>query len=186
MTSLYQDFASRAEALGAEVWRVLSIQEAAEKIYELLVEAGVNQVAAGQNELPQQVARLLNENGIRVLSGKDALNLAAQVEVGITQVELGIAELGTLVTDGVELENRLISMLPPIHVALLYTSDLVEDLPVAFDFIRNKFDRIPGYLSFITGPSRTADIERVLTIGVHGPGRLIIFCIDQDKGSGVR
>jgi L-lactate dehydrogenase complex protein LldG len=66
--------------------------------------------------------------------------------------------------------------LPPLHIALVSTAALLPDLPALFALLDpSKF----SYLSFVTGPSRTADIERVLTIGVHGPGRLILVFVDD-------
>jgi L-lactate dehydrogenase complex protein LldG len=95
-------------------------------------------------------------------------------------VECGIAATGTLLTDATAVDRRLVSTLPPIHVAILPTAAIVPDIAAAFATVD------PGrsaYLSMITGPSRTADIERVLTIGVHGPARLVILCIDGTEAN---
>ena len=74
------------------------------------------------------------------------------------------------------MERRLASTLPPIHIAIVETSRIVPDMPAVFAKIRPEQT---NYISFITGPSRTADIERVLTIGVHGPEKLIIVFVDD-------
>ncbi|HYA85775.1 MAG TPA: lactate utilization protein [Nitrospirota bacterium] len=102
--------------------------------------------------------------------------LAADAKVGISQADWGLANTGTLVQDSTAVEQRLVSILPEIHIAVLTRGRLLPDLPALFP----KLDpRKAAYIAFITGPSRTADIERVLTIGVHGPGRLIIVCVDE-------
>jgi L-lactate dehydrogenase complex protein LldG len=102
-----------------------------------------------------------------------------QADLGISEFEMGIADLGALFQDASSLHTRLVSMLPPVHLALLPTASLVESFTRALEIIEETYGgQIPPYLSFITGPSKTADIERELTIGVHGPEQLIILCID--------
>ena len=97
-------------------------------------------------------------------------------KIGISQVEWAIADTGTLVTDAAPVERRLVSTLPVIHVAVVATDAIEADMPEALARIH---PNQCGYISIITGPSRTADIERVLTIGVHGPSRLIIVFVDE-------
>jgi L-lactate dehydrogenase complex protein LldG len=72
--------------------------------------------------------------------------------------------------------KRLVSTLPSIHIALIGTDRILADMGSVLEILRPEQ---LNYISFITGPSRTADIERVLTIGVHGPGRLIIVVVDE-------
>jgi L-lactate dehydrogenase complex protein LldG len=93
-------------------------------------------------------------------------------------MDWGIANTGTLVQDASAVEKRLVSTLPMIHVAILANSKIVADMATVLKKLT------PGaspYLSMITGPSRTADIERVLTIGVHGPGRLVIVIVGDHE-----
>ena len=97
-------------------------------------------------------------------------------KIGISQLEWAIADTGTLVTDASPVERRLVSTLPVIHVAVVATDSLQPDMPAALARIH---PNQCGYISMITGPSRTADIERVLTIGVHGPSRLVIVFVDE-------
>jgi L-lactate dehydrogenase complex protein LldG len=68
-------------------------------------------------------------------------------------------------------------MLPPVHVVFLDPAYMVRDVETAFEVIEKVFKS--GYMGFITGPSRTADIERVLSLGVHGPSRFIIMAVEQ-------
>jgi L-lactate dehydrogenase complex protein LldG len=88
-------------------------------------------------------------------------------DVGIAGVEFGIAETGSVCEDGFAIEQRLTTTLPPISIVIMHSGNVVPSIEAAFETISKVFNR--GYLSFITGPSRTSDIERVLTIGVHGP-----------------
>ena len=91
-------------------------------------------------------------------------------------MEWAIADTGTLVTDAAPVERRLVSSLPVIHIAVVPTSAIEADMPAVLARIHPSQS---GYISMITGPSRTADIERVLTIGIHGPSRLVIVFVDE-------
>jgi L-lactate dehydrogenase complex protein LldG len=95
--------------------------------------------------------------------------------VGISQVDWALADTGTLVVDATEVEGRLVSTLPRIHVALVGADRILPDMASVLGRIK---PAKAGFLSMITGPSRTADIERVLTIGVHGPERLVIVFLE--------
>ena len=75
--------------------------------------------------------------------------------------------------------GRIAAMLPTIHVAVVPASRLVPDLGALFQRLSPAQTR---YLALVTGPSRTADIERVLTIGVHGPARLVVVVVDDLQG----
>ncbi len=90
-----------------------------------------------------------------------------------------MANTGSLVQDAALVDRRLVSTLPNIHIAIVQTNRLLPDMPAVFSKIRPEQT---NYISFITGPSRTADIERVLTIGVHGPEKLIIVFVDDMAG----
>jgi len=100
--------------------------------------------------------------------------LVAAAELGLTGVDLAIAETGTLVLSSGAGRPRSTSLLPPYHIALFDRTALVESLAQAGVFLELwHADGEPGnrgaVISFITGPSRTADIELTLTRGVHGP-----------------
>jgi L-lactate dehydrogenase complex protein LldG len=99
--------------------------------------------------------------------------------IGISEMAWALADTGSLVADQTPVEQRLASTLPVIHVALIGTDRVLADKAAVFTRIDPFASR---YIAFITGPSRTADIERVLTIGVHGPKRLVIVCIDEMEG----
>ena len=91
---------------------------------------------------------------------------ATESRVGVSEMEWGLADTGTVVQDATDPALRLVSTLPEIHVALLPASRI---LPGLADVLPKLDPGRAPYISFVTGPSRTADIERVLTIGVHGP-----------------
>ena len=101
----------------------------------------------------------------------------AAMHTGLTRADWGIAETGTLVLDSNSEDLRLATMLSEAHVAVLPTSRV---LPTAGDLegeMKRLMQTPPRYLAFITGASRTADIERVLTLGVHGPLELHLLLL---------
>jgi L-lactate dehydrogenase complex protein LldG len=102
------------------------------------------------------------------------------MDMGVSLMDYGIAETGTLVLDSRSEETRLASMLSEFHVAILPVSRIRESA-FALENELKELTRDPGsYMAFITGASRTADIERVLALGVHGPLELHIMLVEED------
>ncbi|HJT28946.1 MAG TPA: lactate utilization protein [Pyrinomonadaceae bacterium] len=99
-------------------------------------------------------------------------------DVGISTAQVGIAETGTLVLDSACERHRLVSLVPPVHIAIVNASAIVETLSDALTLLQKK--EISPAITFITGPSRTADIELTLAIGVHGPQELYVI-VDGSK-----
>lgn len=99
-------------------------------------------------------------------------------DVGVSTAQLAIAETGTLVLDSACERHRLVSLVPPVHIAIVNASAIVETLSDALTLIQK--NEISPAITFITGPSRTADIELTLTIGVHGPQELYVI-VDGSK-----
>jgi len=179
----FETFKEHAEAVSAEVHRFAGRPEALAFILGLLRDLGVPDPQASRNT--QEPGALWAAGSfLQGLEGAAAPGLGFQVtrdaaaaaRVGISQMDWAIADTGTLVQDAARVELRLVSTLPPIHIALAGTSRILADLPSA---LRRLTPAQTGCISLITGPSRTADIERVLTIGAHGPERLIIVFVDE-------
>jgi L-lactate dehydrogenase complex protein LldG len=97
----------------------------------------------------------------------------AGAEIGLTGCDGAIAETGTLALLSGKGRSRAISLLPPVHVAVVRSADIVFSMA---EYFRTRADRMAeaAALTFVTGPSRTADIELTLTLGVHGPGTVIV------------
>jgi L-lactate utilization protein LutC len=98
-------------------------------------------------------------------------------DVGITKAQAAIAETGTLVLDSSCERNRLVSLVPPVHIAIVAASRIYPTVADVLAMLQNGKEMSPA-ITFITGPSRTADIELTLTIGVHGPQELYVI-IDE-------
>lgn len=97
-----------------------------------------------------------------------------QYDVGITTAQAAIAETGTLVLDSAKERHRLVSLVPPVHIAIVDAASIFRTLGEALAFIHLNGDISPA-VTFVTGPSRTADIELTLAIGVHGPQELHVI-----------
>ena len=101
-----------------------------------------------------------------------------QCDVGISECDALVAQTGMVVVTSKTSGGRALSCLPPHHVVIARREQLVPDLPAAFAFIKQRHGaQYPSMISFITGPSRTGDIERILVLGAHGPKKLTIFCL---------
>ena len=170
MEALYAAFKQRAEAVSAEVHRVAGTADALVFLAQTVARlGGAALCAAGPLSAAAERA------GIPGVSFEVTREAAARATVGISQMDWAVADTGTLVQDASRADQRLASSLPLVHVALVATDRLLPDLASVLSRIRPER---AGYLAMITGPSRTADIERVLTIGAHGPERLIILFVD--------
>lgn len=98
-------------------------------------------------------------------------------DLGITLAESLVTESGTIVVSAA-LSGRALSVLPPIHLVIATADQLVPDLDTAIARLRKRYpDRLPSSFSFISGPSRTADIEKILVLGAHGPKRLAVLLL---------
>lgn len=105
-------------------------------------------------------------------------------DVGLTGVEYAIASSGTIVMAASPQHPRSASLLPPVHIAIVRQNQLLPDLAALSEQLKRDFPERPSSgLALITGPSRTADIEQTLSIGVHGPGELHILMIDSQPSS---
>ncbi len=99
-------------------------------------------------------------------------------DVGISECEALIAQTGSILVTTRSSGGRALSVLPPHHVVLARRDQLLPDLPAGFALLKSKYaDDFPSFMSLITGPSRTGDIERILVLGAHGPKKLTVFCI---------
>lgn len=182
---LWDEFSLRAQNASAEVYRLNSSAEAKLTLLKMVKDLNVKKVVAVECFFTQAtgVIQSLRELGVAVYTDPSDIRTHAETaEIGVSGVEFGVAETGSVCQDAFSAESRLVSTLPPIHVAFMNSGNIVPGVEDALNLVSNVFDQ--GYVSFITGPSRTADIERVLTIGVHGPSRLVILAVDhQDSGS---
>ena len=98
-------------------------------------------------------------------------------DAGISGCDCLVAQTGGILVTAASAGGRALSVLPPHHVVIATESQFVADLAEAFALVRKNYDGVPAFLSFITGPSRTGDIERILVLGAHGPKKLTVLLI---------
>jgi len=202
---MYELFRQKADLVSAFVTEIQSPQEALKYCVDLcakkqacqLLIAGCEQPLSPQAEdlcnVKQQkiiaapgleesrraeLKELCGSNGIELIH--DGLrNHLAGIDIGLTFVDYGIAETGTLVLESSNEDVRLTTMISEVHIGILPKSKI---RPTAYDLeneLKNAMQSFPNYTAFITGASRTADIERVLALGVHGPLELHILLLED-------
>jgi len=102
-----------------------------------------------------------------------------QAEVGFTLCEALVARNGSVLLSNAGMAGRRLSIYPSVHIVLAYTSQMVADLKDGFKLLKEKYgSNIPSMITNVTGPSRTADIEKTLVLGAHGPKELFVFLLD--------
>ena len=174
-SNLAEQFSAALARSKGESYLVESKSAAVEKLRELLAELRIESVIAHRE------ARL-TELGIPgvfpelrwYFAGEidDLRKRSAEVDLGLTSAEAAFAETGSLVLVSGSDKARMTSLLPPVHIVLLPETSI---LPSIFEWAENRPEEFPANLVLVSGPSKTADIEQTLIVGVHGPKRLIVI-----------
>jgi len=166
-------FSEAARAVGAEVSIVAGVEAVVDYVKQLATGSVMVPDFASAKRLDLTAA--LKTAGISLVEN-DLRQGAATAAVGLTGANFAFAATGTVVLESTSEDIRLATTLPEHHVVLLDPAKILEDDLAAVPYLRTFHQNSPrNYLAYITGPSRTADIERVLTIGVHGPKQLHIL-----------
>ena len=104
---------------------------------------------------------------------------ARECDLGVTGCDCLVAQTGSVIVSTISAGGRALSVLPPTHLVIARRDEIVPDLATAMALLRKRYDKHwPTALSVITGPSRTADIEKILVMGAHGPKRLALYFVD--------
>jgi L-lactate dehydrogenase complex protein LldG len=170
-------FRAQAADLKAEFHQIKSREELNLQI-SLLREAGAwKRVATHAGELTEVACEAVGVPVLRTDSGYDVRELES-CDAGITECDALIAQTGSVLVTSRSAGGRALSVLPPHHVVIARREQLLPDLTAAFELLSRKYaPDYPSFISFITGPSRTGDIERILVLGAHGPRKLTILCV---------
>jgi L-lactate dehydrogenase complex protein LldG len=105
-------------------------------------------------------------------------------EAAVTSCEMLIARTGSIVMSSFQQSGRTVSVYAPVHICIAYTRQLVNDIREGLQILKDKYqDHLPSLITFATGPSRTADIEKTLVVGVHGPKEVYVFLVDREDAS---
>jgi len=170
-------FAQNAKELAAEFHLVETPEELHAQLAELAQREGWKRVASHAGELTAAACKAFGLPVTLTDGGYDVADLEAS-DAGITECEALVAQTGSVLVTSRACGGRGLSVLPPHHVVLARRSQLVADLTAAFALLEARYaPSYPSMISFISGPSRTGDIERILVLGAHGPKKLTIFCL---------
>lgn len=171
--TLIENFRSSLAFVGADCRIVTSIEEAAAEARQIVAEHSARRIAVSDSPVASAVAGGLS--GVEILKNASAPELFA-CDLGITSAQRGIAETGTLVLESECESHRLTSLVPPVHLCVFNARDIRQTLGEILELLGRDLSRT---VTFITGASRTSDIELTLAIGVHGPKKLHVIIIDE-------
>jgi L-lactate dehydrogenase complex protein LldG len=169
-------FRKNAEGLKAEFCEY-TLTGASEHVKNLATAGGWKKIGTHSGELTNAVVSGLGLP--RVLTdGGYAVSDLESCDAGLTECEALVAQTGSVLVSAPSAGGRALSVLPPHHIVLARRSQVVPDLSVALQRVSEKYQgKFPSFLSFISGPSRTGDIERILVLGAHGPKKLTILLL---------
>jgi L-lactate dehydrogenase complex protein LldF len=183
-------FCTELEALGG-IFHHCRERDALELILAHIEESGFGLVLTWETGTPvlTQVTKHLADKGMKILNpelprgrGPERWRRLAEIgaaHIGLTGATAGIAETGTLVIPSGAMRSQLASLLPHIHFAILRAEDIYPNMEAWLEAGGKGLFEETACVNLVSGPSRTADIEMTLTIGVHGPQKLIVVCIEE-------
>lgn len=167
-------FAEAAAAVGAHVRSAPDERQLRDVVAEVVASADVRQAAVSPEPECAPIRGMLEAVGVIVVDDHSPQSLA-RCDLGVTSAVAAVAQTGSLVLDSVRTGARALSLLPAVHLAVVPAGALV---PAAGDVVRTwSGSRLNPNLVFVTGPSRSADIELQITLGVHGPRSLWIALV---------
>ena len=170
-------FRRNAADLRADFQQFASEDDLKSKVREFCQAEGWKKIATHEGQLANAVVESLGVPVLNATKGYDKHELAA-CDAGITECDALVAQTGSVLVTTLSAGGRALSCLPPHHLVLARKEQLVPDLPAALELLQRKYGTsYPSMISFITGPSRTGDIERILVLGAHGPKKLTILML---------
>ncbi len=166
-------FCANLRAIGGNCLIAADLNAAADEVRKILKERSPETTAISDSPLAISVASMIDRNFVK----KALADELFECGVGITSAQYGISETGTLVIESGAEFNRLASLIPPVHICLIGKSKLRSNLGEVLAVIDTQASRS---VTFITGQSRTSDIELTLALGVHGPKELNVIIIENE------
>jgi len=183
-TQLIDKFRTELETIGGR-FEYCRADEVHSRLLTLLREYGCDRILAWDTgELPPGISEVLLNEGIEICQPHGSPSSSSSrpnsfpdptIKVGLTGALAAVAETGTIVLDGGKGRPSTPSLLPEIHLAIIQVDQIYKRLEQVFDLEAAKSCT---NLVLVSGPSRTADIEMTLTIGVHGPGVVVVLCVE--------
>lgn len=166
------EFAERFTALDGKFIYCINRQELAFQLGSLIRKMDWEKVYCVEEKLRPVIDPIVGDRLFNEDLGRS--------DVSITGCACLVARTGSIVLSAAQTEGRTASVYAPIHICIAYSSQLVYDLGDAFRRIKEEHGAaFPSLISFATGPSRTADIEKTLVVGVHGPKEVYLFLVED-------
>lgn len=165
------EFAEQFTKLQGKFIYCINQQELAFQLTSLVKKQNWEKVFCVEDKLIASVASQISDRIVKTdLAGCD---------VSITGCEYLAARTGSIVMSTAQASGRTVSVYAPIHICIAFTSQLVYDIKDALEAVKKKYGNTPpSLITFATGPSRTADIEKTLVVGVHGPKEVYLFLVE--------
>jgi L-lactate dehydrogenase complex protein LldG len=185
---LCERFAAEVNEVGGQAYVAADLPAAGEQLHQLLAEAGARSAICWKHDLLDRLGlpgllatagvELYDYDRIATLPAEQQRRTLLACDIGITSCDCAIAETGTLMMCSQPGQERVGSLLPPMHIAIVERKQILPDLIDAFRLLAERgLDRLASNVTFITGPSKTGDIELQLTTGVHGPGKWRVIVV---------
>ena len=166
------EFAEQFSKLQGRFVYCINQQELAFQLNSLVKKMDWQKVYCLEDDLAKMVGSQLSDRII-----KTGL---ADCDVSVTGCECLVARTGTIVMTSAQESGRSTSVYAPVHICIAYSDQLVYDIKDALQLVKDKYNNaIPSLITFATGPSRTADIEKTLVVGVHGPKEVYLFLVER-------
>jgi len=168
-----ESFANEFIKLGGKFVFCESEQEFLDNVDNLFDTRGWDEILCAEEHMLQ----LFQNNKISFVKKADPTNAAAKV--CITGCEALVGRTGTMIFSSRQNFGRTTPVFYPVHLVVAYANQVVEDIQDGLKLMKDKYGKdLPSMINFNTGPSRTADIEKTLVVGVHGPGEVFCFFIN--------
>jgi L-lactate dehydrogenase complex protein LldG len=166
------EFAEQFAKLQGKFVFCIDHRELVEQLNALITAQGWKKIFCREEKL----RKTLQENAFGDLGSKDL----GGCDAAITTCETLVARTGSIVLSSANPSGRTVSVYAPVHICIAYTDQLVYDIRDALLGLKEKYhQQLPSLMTFATGPSRTADIEKTLVVGVHGPKQVYLFLVDR-------
>lgn len=172
--SLLQEYALGLETCKGTLVVSQTEEQAWNAIQDFIIDRNLTHLCVWEPELIEKART-------KAISIKQTDQELYLVDASLTTVECLVARTGSFMVSSRQYGGRRLTVYPPIHMVIAYASQIVSDIPDGFRVIKSRYagEKFPSMVSLVTGASRTADIEKTLVLGAHGPKELVVFLIDD-------
>ncbi|MEK6407570.1 MAG: lactate utilization protein [Acidobacteriota bacterium] len=185
---LIEQFATELLAVGGRFYAAPTGEAAFQYVEQLASDRRAKTIIGWDTQLIDGIdlTERLGATGISFLTertDREFMRTAVEADIGVSAIDYALAETGTLVLVARKGQARSVSLLPPIHIAVMKPEQVIPGLCELFPLLRGETEAggrvLTSAITFITGPSRTADIELTLVVGVHGPQQLHVVLVES-------